>query len=288
MLVDDQANQGSAPQPPDSFSPDRLAYVLYTSGSTGRPKGVMATHRAAVNRFAWMWEAFPFAPGEVACLKTTLSFVDAVWEVFGPLLRGVPGVIVPEDVVRDPARFVATLAEAGVTRLVLVPSLLRLLLTECPDLAARLPRLGLWVVSGEALSPDLAQAFHAALPGRTLLNLYGSSEVAADATYQVVPPGAERVAIGRPIANTQVHVLDANLRPVPVGVAGELCVGGAGLARGYWQAPELTSERFVASPFGPGRLYRTGDRARWLADGTLEYLGRLDRQLKLRGQRIEP
>jgi amino acid adenylation domain-containing protein len=264
---------------------DQLAYVLYTSGSSGRPKGVEGTHRGALNRFAWMWEAFPFAPGEVACLKTTPSFVDAVWEAFGPLLRGVPSVIVPETVVQDPTRFVATLAEAGVTRLVLVPSLLGMLLDTYPDLGQRLPRLGLWVLSGEALTPELARRFHAALPGRTLLNLYGSSEVAADATYQVVAPGMETVPIGRPIANMQVQVMDAAMRRVPVGVAGELCVGGVGLARGYWNQPELTAERFVTTPFG--RLYRTGDRGRWLSDGTLEYLGRLDRQVKLRGQRIE-
>ncbi|MET0398037.1 MAG: AMP-binding protein, partial [Longimicrobiaceae bacterium] len=186
------------------------------------------------------------------------------------------------------------LARHGVTRIVLVPSLLHALLDAHPDLAGRCPRLRLVVTSGEALPPELARRFAAALPGATLLNLYGSSEVAADSTHHALgAAGAaaeERVAIGRPIWNTRVYVADAAMQPLPAGAAGELYVAGHGLARGYMGNPAATAERFVPDPFAPApgeRMYRTGDRARWTAGGELEYLGRADRQVKVRGFRIE-
>jgi len=268
------------------------AYVIYTSGSTGHPKGVAAPHRAAINRFHWMWQAYPFAPGEVCCQKTALSFVDSVWEIFGPLLRGVPVVVIPDEVLTDPPRFVEALAEAGVTRLVLVPSLLRLLLHAAPDLRERAPRLTFWVSSGEALPAGLCRRFRELLPGCTLLNLYGSSEVAADATcYDTCDwDGAAAVPIGRPIANTRVYILDEARRQVPLGAVGELYIGGAGLAHGYLGRPDLTAERFVPDPFAgdpAARLYKTGDLARYRPDGVVEYHGRDDHQVKIRGRRIE-
>jgi amino acid adenylation domain-containing protein len=269
--------------------PYDVAYVMYTSGSTGWPKGVEGTHRGAVNRFAWMWDAYPFAPGEIACQRTSLSFVDSVWELFGPLLQGVPTVLVSDEVATDQHRFVELLQEQRVSRIVLVPSLLEMLLDTTQDLSERLPALRLWVTSGEAISVDLARRFRAAIPHATLLNLYGSSEVSADVTsYEVMGDEVSRIPIGRPITNLQVYVLDTARQPVPFDVPGELYVGGLGLARGYLDDPDLTAARFVADPFSPGRLlFRTGDLGLLRPDAKLDLLGRLDEQVKIRGIRIE-
>ena len=275
---------------------DNVAYVIYTSGSTGKPKGVLGLHRGAVNRFQWMWQTYPFKGEEVCCQKTSLNFVDSVWEIFGPLLQGIPAIIVSDRILKDPHQFVETLANNKVTRLVLVPSLLRLLLDTFADLQKRLPNLKFWVTSGEALSVDLLQQFRQILPDSMLLNLYGSSEVSADVTcYSSSPQDRtnSHVSIGRAIANTQIYVLDKNLQPVPIGVPGELYVGGAGLARGYLNRPELTSEKFISNPLAiahrkqTAKLYKTGDLVRYLPDGNLEFLGRIDNQVKIRGFRIE-
>jgi amino acid adenylation domain-containing protein len=278
--------------PADGTSED-LAYIIYTSGSTEVPKGVEGSHRAAVNRFEWMWRTYPFSTEDICCQKTALGFVDAVWEVFGPLLGGACSVIVPDECVYDLAQFVALLARHSVTRIVLVPSFLRMLLDAVPDLATTLPRLRLWSVSGEILSLDLARRFRAALPDATLLNIYGSSEVTADVTcYEVSrTEGLTSVPIGKPISNVQIYVLDDRKNLVPPLVAGEIHVRGECLARGYWKMPELTSQRFIENPYSPDRsrrIFATGDLGRILADGTIEYLGRLDTQIKLRGVRIEP
>lgn len=292
LLVDEEAGGEETGNPDSRVQPDDPAYIIYTSGSTGNPKGVVGLHRGAVNRFSWMWKEYPFEPGEVCCQKTSLGFVDSVWEVFGPTLAGIETVLVPEETVRDVSLFIDHLSERNVTRLVLVPSLLRAILEMETDLRRLLPRLKLWVSSGEALSRDLAGLFRERLPDATLLNLYGSSEASADATCFDTREGESLsfVPIGRPIANTKVYLLDSALRPVPVGVPGELYVGGEGLARGYWNRPGLTAEKFLPNPFGgdPGeRLYRTGDLARYLPDGNLEYVGRADHQVKIRGHRVE-
>lgn len=284
--------QENRENPPNAVTSENAAHLIYTSGSTGRPKGVMSAHRASVNRFAWMWREYGFMPNDVCCQKTSLSFVDSIWEIFGPLLKGVPLVIIPDDVVKDPNRFVAALAENKVTRLVLVPSLLRLLLESSENLAQRLVSLRYCVCSGETLPVELAAEFRKQLPDATLINLYGSSEVAADVTCFEVK-GAEglgSVPIGQPIANTQVFVLDSHFQPSAIGIPGEIFVGGEGLARGYLQRPEMTAERFIPDPFSqhPGaRLFRTGDLGRYLADGNIEYRGRRDHQVKIRGFRIE-
>ena len=283
---------GSRDMPLAPTPGSELAYVIYTSGSTGDPKGVMGTHRGCMNRFEWMYRGWPFRTGEVCCQKTALGFVDSIWEMFGPLLAGVTVVIADDDDVLDPARLLALLVEAGVTRLVLVPTLLSALLDHAPDLGAGLPRLRHWTTSGEYLSADLAARFGQACPGAVLLNLYGSSEVAADATWHEVrePHDNQPVPIGRPISNTQIYILDSHFNPVPIGVKGQIYVGGDCLAAGYWRRPDLTAERFVPNPFDleSSRLFATGDLGRFLADGNVEYLGRLDHQVKIRGYRIEP
>ena len=282
----------SSENPGDTLTPDNTAYAIYTSGSTGNPKGVLGTHRGAINRFSWMWDAYPFEADEVSCQKTSLGFVDSIWEIFGPLLHGVKTVIVPDDVLKNPPALIECLAAQKVTRLVLVPSLLRAILETCPDPQHRLPLLKYWICSGEALSLELAQKFAESMPGATLLNLYGSSEIAADSTFYRVErnDALACVPIGRPIANTQIYILDRNLQPVPVRVAGDLYVGGDGLARGYLDRADLTADKFIPDPFSrnpKARLYKTGDLARYLPDGNIEYLGRTDSQVKMRGFRIE-
>lgn len=288
----DRSSADQSDNPVSGVGPDHLAYAMYTSGSTGRPKGVLGTHRAMLNRFHWMWQAYAFRAGEVCCQKTALSFVDSIWELFGPLLAGVPTHILDDAVARDPRLLIDALRAHKVSRIVLVPSLLRAMLDTDVDLAAQLPDLRLWVASGEALPRELVERFHEHVPDRVLLNLYGSSEVAADATWHDSRSDAAdaTVAIGRPLANVQAYVLDGRQQLVPVGVPGELYIGGAGLARGYLHRPDLTAERFVPNGFGNGRgarLYRTGDLARYRADGTLEFLGRVDHQIKVRGFRVE-
>ncbi len=278
--------------PSRSIGSGERAYVIYTSGSTGTPKGIEGTHRASMNRFYWMWRTYPFKAGEVCCQKTNLGFVDSIWEIFGPLLAGVPNVIIPHETARDPEEMLQLLAREHVTRIVLVPSLLRTLLDRAPNLQRRVPDLKLWTCSGEVLPADLAKRFREGFPDAKLLNIYGSSEVAADVTCHQVAKGelASSVAIGKPISNTQIYLVDESGDPVPIGMRGQIFVGGDNLARGYLNRPELTAERFVSNWLAPDRsprLYRTGDLGRFRWDGEIEYLGRVDSQVKLRGLRIE-
>jgi amino acid adenylation domain-containing protein len=281
------AESGGQPRRPSS-APASLAAVIYTSGSTGRPKGVALEHRAVLNRLSWMWEAFPFGDGEVSPQKTSTSFVDSLWELLGPLLRGVPTVLIPDDDARDPSRLVAALAAAGATRVLLVPSLLRAMLDAAPDLGARLPSLALWVSSGEPLSGDLARRVLEAVPGGRLVNVYGMSEYFDATAHEIARDRPASGSVGRPIANARVYVLDRYGNAVPTGVTGEVHVAGAGLARGYFGRPELTAERFAADPFVAGeRMYRTGDLGRLLPDGAIELVGRGDHQVKVRGVRVE-
>ncbi|HYP26492.1 MAG TPA: amino acid adenylation domain-containing protein [Blastocatellia bacterium] len=271
---------------------DNPAYVIYTSGSTGTPKGVVGLHRGAINRFEWMWETYPFEAGEACCQKTSLNFLDSLWEFFGPTLRGIRLVIIPDEQVKDPHLLIETLSENGITRLVVVPSLLRVILDSRADLQGALPRLKYLVTSGEALPAELLQRFRQQMPESLLLNLYGMSEASADSTCYDSSKGepVATVPIGRPIFNTRAYLLNTYFEPVPVGVPGDLYVGGVGLARGYLNRPDLTAEKFIPDPFGdqPGaRLYRTGDLARFLRDGQIEFVGRADHQVKIRGFRVE-
>jgi amino acid adenylation domain-containing protein len=291
-LDTDAAVIASAPRSalPPPTRPHALAYVIYTSGSTARPKGVAVEHAQILNRLAWMWKAYPFAPGEVACQKTALSFVDSIWELFGGLLQNVPTAIIRDEVVRDAAGVVDELARTRVSRIWVVPSYLRALLDVRGDLGGALPALRFWVTSGEPLSAELEQRFRRAHPGATLHNVYGTSEI-WDATW--FDPTLERGAyvrppIGRPIANVRTYVLDRHREPCPIGTYGELYVGGVGVARGYLGATD--DERFVPDLFSRPvtRLYATGDRARYLWDGNIELAGRADDQVKIRGHRVEP
>jgi amino acid adenylation domain-containing protein len=285
--------QQSDQNPVGGVTAENAAYVLYTSGSTGRPKGIVGTHRALVNVFAWMWQTYPFAPQEMYCQKASISYVDALEELLEPLLQGRQTVLIPDAVLQDLPAFVRALAVHRVTRLFVVPSLLRAVLDVCEELACRLPDLTLYVVAGEVLSGALTQCFLERMPYSRLLHRYGASEVTSDVTWYDTHAGAPEVAnvpIGRPMTNVQLYLLDRYLQPVPVGVPGELHVGGASLSRGYLNRPELTAEQFIPHPFSaePGaRLYKTGDLACYLPDGNIAYLGRLDQQVKLRGMRIE-
>ncbi|MDZ8030972.1 amino acid adenylation domain-containing protein [Nostoc sp. DedSLP04] len=287
----DEIARESQENPINISSSDNLAYIIYTSGSTGTPKGVLGNHRGTVNGLHWLWKTYPFNPEEVCCQKTAISFIDSVWEIFAPLLQGIPIVIINNATLLDPQLFIEALAHHKVTRIILVPSLLRLLLDNYHHLTNKLSQLKLWITSGEALSVNLAKSFRELIPFAGLINLYGSSEVSANATYydtSLLSDQANSVPIGRPIDNTQVYVLDRNLQLTPVGVVGELYIGGDGLAKGYLHRLELTAERFIDNPFVLGnKLYKTGDFARYLNDGNIEYWGRHDEQVKIRGFRVE-
>jgi amino acid adenylation domain-containing protein len=279
---------GCPTTPPErTATPDNLAYVIYTSGSSGRPKGVMNAHRGIVNRIAWMQHAYRLTPADRVLQKTPFGFDVSVWEFFWPLAFGATLVIARPGGHQEPAYLAELIERAGITITHFVPSMLQAFL-EAADLS-RCHTLRDTICSGEALPVETQNRFLQQLPGR-LHNLYGPTEAAVDVSAWPcrLEPDATQVPIGRPIHNIALHVLDRRLEPVPIGVAGELHIGGVGLARGYLGRPGLTAERFVPSPFGSGeRLYRTGDLARWRGDGTLDYLGRIDHQVKIRGFRIE-
>ncbi|MEF9386894.1 non-ribosomal peptide synthase/polyketide synthase [Ralstonia solanacearum species complex bacterium KE056] len=274
----------------EGLEPRHLAYVIYTSGSTGRPKGVMNEHRGVVNRLWWAQQTYRLDASDRVLQKTPFGFDVSVWELFWPLLAGARLVMARPEGHKDPAYLAATIEQAGITTLHFVPSMLQLFLDQVE--AGRCQGLRRILCSGEALPHVLQQRGLARFPQSELHNLYGPTEAAIDVTFwrcnAESHPGI--VPIGRPIANTQIYVLDVHQQPVPLGVTGEIYIGGIGVARGYLNRPELTAERFVANPFhgeGRERMYRTGDLGRWLPDGSLEYQGRSDAQVKLRGFRIE-
>ncbi|MFJ7984098.1 amino acid adenylation domain-containing protein [Streptomyces sp. NPDC096351] len=273
--------------------PHHPAYVIFTSGSTGRPKGVMVEHRAIVNRLEWMQHAYGLGSTDRVLQKTPTGFDVSVWELFWPLAQGTPLVIARPEGHKDPEYLAELIREQRVSVLHFVPSMLRAFLDGVD--AATCPSLRVVACSGEALPADLVTRFHASAGDRAIAleNLYGPTEAAVDVTAASCPPGEAKGAsasIGSPVWNTRVHVLDERLRPVPVGVPGELYLAGVQLARGYLSRPDLTAERFVADPYGPAgsRMYRTGDLVTRRHDGALDYLGRTDDQVKLRGLRIEP
>ncbi|MEU9133425.1 amino acid adenylation domain-containing protein [Kitasatospora sp. NPDC048540] len=278
-----------ATDPVTGVTADHLAYVIHTSGSTGRPKGVAVSHRGIANRVAWTVHTHGLGPADRVLQKTSLSFDAAGWEFFGPLSSGGTVVMAPVGVERDPAEMVRTVARERISVLQLVPSVLRLLVDEpgWADCTA----IRLVFSAGEPLHAELCQRLLARADVQ-IWNTYGPTECSIDVTAQHVDPQqlTGPILIGRPITGIRLLVLDGNGALAPLGIPGELHVGGAGVARGYVNRPDLTADRFVPDPYGPpgARLYRTGDQVRWRADGTLEYLGRLDGQVKVNGVRIEP
>ncbi|GJG95403.1 non-ribosomal peptide synthetase [Cupriavidus pauculus] len=280
---------GGDTNPAPALSPEHLAYVIYTSGSTGRPKGAGNRHGALFNRLWWMQRQYRLDSADTVLQKTPFSFDVSVWEFFWPLMTGAQLALAAPGDHRDPQRIAALIAHHRITTLHFVPSMLQAFVAD-DSIAASCSSLRHIVCSGEALPADLARRAMTLLPHAGLHNLYGPTEAAIDVTHWTCRDDAgHSVPIGRPIANVSAYVLDAALHPVPTGVAGELYLGGAGLGRGYLGRAALTSERFVADPHSQHgeRLYRTGDLARRRDDGQIEYLGRLDHQVKIRGLRIE-
>ena len=275
--------------PVNRAAPENVAYVIYTSGSTGRPKGVMNEHRGIVNRLIWMQEEYRLTPTDRVLQKTPFSFDVSVWEFFWPLQVGASLVLAKPGGHKDSTYLTKLIIDQGITTLHFVPSMLRIFLEE--DGVEECNGIKRVICSGEALPYDLQKRFFEKLDTE-LHNLYGPTEAAVDVTYWACRPNSERnsVPIGYPIANTQMYILDHNLSPVPIGCSGELHIGGIQVARGYLNRPELTAEKFIPDPFSAAsnaRLYKTGDLARYLPDGSIEYLGRIDFQVKIRGLRVE-
>jgi amino acid adenylation domain-containing protein/FkbM family methyltransferase len=274
---------------PLPLRPEHPAYVIYTSGSTGAPKGVVNTHEALVNRLLWMQDAYRLDETDSVLQKTPCGFDVSVWEFMWPLVAGARLVMAAPGGHRDPGYLVETIVGQAITTVHFVPSMLRAFLQH-PQ-CGRCTGLRRVICSGEALPGDLQERFFERLPGVELHNLYGPTEAAIDVTAWACRPedAAAPPPIGRPIRNTRMYVLDHRFGPVPVGLPGELYIAGLPLARGYFNRRGLTAERFVPDPFRPGaRMYRTGDLARWRPNGALDFLGRRDQQIKLRGHRIEP
>jgi amino acid adenylation domain-containing protein len=272
-------------------SASNIAYVIYTSGSTGQPKGVMIPHSGICNLMLWMQRKYRLGEADVLLQKTPFGFDASVWEFFAPLIAGANLVMARPGGHLDPAYLAATITAYRVSILKIVPSQLRMLLEE-PAFWRCAPPLMHVYSGGEPLTAELCDAFCARLPQVALHNLYGPTETSIDATTwdcarDGIPPV---IPIGKPIGNTRVYIVGSRNQLCPIGVPGELLVGGIGVARGYLNRPDLTAEKFISDPFcsEPGaRVYRTGDLARYLADGNIEYLGRIDNQVKLRGYRIE-
>ncbi|EPB6903118.1 enterobactin non-ribosomal peptide synthetase EntF [Klebsiella pneumoniae] len=274
--------------------PDHTAYIIFTSGSTGRPKGVMVGQTAIVNRLLWMQDRYPLSADDVVAQKTPCSFDVSVWEFWWPFIAGAQLVMAEPEAHRDPQAMQQFFARYGVTTTHFVPSMLAAFVASLDaDSVAACRTLRRVFCSGEALPTELCREWER-LTGAPLHNLYGPTEAAVDVSWypacgpELAAVTGSSVPIGWPVWNTGLRILDAAMRPVPPGVAGDLYLTGIQLAQGYLGRPELTASRFIADPFAPGeRMYRTGDVARWLTNGAVEYLGRSDDQLKIRGQRIE-
>ncbi|SCF49123.1 amino acid adenylation domain-containing protein [Micromonospora matsumotoense] len=269
------------PPAPVRVDPRHPAYVIFTSGSTGRPKGVVNSHEGIVNRLRWMRDRCRSGVGDRVLQKTPFTFDVSVWEFFWPLVTGATLVVARPGGHQDPAYLAELIRTERITTAHFVPSMLEAFLPHAASCAG-LTRV---LCSGEALPQGVQDRFFELLPGVELHNLYGPTEAAVEVTAARCQAG-HPVTIGGPVPNTRTYVLDARMRPVPVGVAGELYLAGVQVARGYAGRPGLTAERFVACPFG-GRMYRTGDLVRWTSGGELEYLGRTDDQVKIRGMRVE-
>jgi tyrocidine synthetase-3 len=266
-----------------------LAFVCFTSGSTGSPKGVLCTHESVVNRLQWFQQQFPYAPGDVACLRARLSFVISAWELFAPLMAGVTLVLLPSS--KEPVPLLRVLREQCITHVGLIPSLAAILVEHYRDELARLAAVRIIEIGGEPSSSRLVAQLTEALPSARIINRYGSTEMVAVIFYSpsVWDARGGRIPVGRPIANVQVHIVNSDFESSPEDMVGELCLAGAGLSWGYLNDPVGTATRFVPNPFGAEagqRLYRTGDLAKVQAN--IELIGRIDFQIKIAGFRIEP
>ncbi|MEO7360915.1 MAG: amino acid adenylation domain-containing protein, partial [Gemmatimonadaceae bacterium] len=293
VLLDDPATFAGQP----TTAPERVhdaadaAYMIYTSGSTGRPKGALNAHSGIVNRLLWMQDEYHLTAADVVLQKTPFSFDVSVWEFFWPLITGAQLYMADPGGHRDTGYLADIIGARKITVCHFVPSMLRAFLANAAS--AKCASLREVMASGEALAPDLVAVFYATLPSTRLHNLYGPTECAVDVSFWPCPPSPlapASIPIGRPVANTQLYVLDRLMQPVPIGVPGELYLAGRQVGLGYHGRADLTAERFVRDPFAKAdgaRMYRTGDRARWRPDGNVEYLGRLDFQVKVRGFRIE-
>lgn len=266
------------------------AYLIFTSGSSGVPKGILGTHQGILNRLHWAWEKYPFSNNDICCHQASVMFVDAIAEMFAPLLRGIPAYIFPEEMILDPVLFVRKLAEYQITRLLLIPSLLNIIIDASKKINETLPHLTYWMTSGEVLAPSLCKKFFEYFGSKTLINIYGSSEVAADATYHEMQTTTidDAISIGIPLSNTQVYVLDHNMKPLLPGMPGEIYISGLGVANGYLD-DSMTHNTFFSDPYVKTnqRMYRTGDYGYYHPHGLLQILGRQDHQIKIRGMRIE-
>ncbi|WP_313559736.1 non-ribosomal peptide synthetase, partial [Ruminiclostridium cellobioparum] len=287
--------EGDGSNPEIINKPDDLAYVLYTSGSTGRPKGVMIEHRSIINRLHWMQRKYPLGEGDAILQKTPYSFDVSVWELLGWSFAGARVCLLEPGEEKDPAAIIEAVEKNRITTIHFVPSMLNIFLNYVEELESvdRLKSLKQVFVGGEALSVRQVNTFNRMIyegNGTKLHNLYGPTEAAVDVSSFDCPTSGEleTVPIGRPIDNIRLYILNKDNRLQPVGVPGELCISGVGVGRGYLNREELTKEKFVEDPFKPGeKMYRTGDLAKWMPDGNIEYLGRMDNQVKIRGYRIE-
>jgi amino acid adenylation domain-containing protein len=288
-LASDPLLGGPFPNPNSPARGDNVAYVMYTSGSTGIPKGVVVLHRGVCNYLLWRLSYFPLTQDDRVLQKTSFGFVDSIWELFEPLMVGAQLIMAEPDRHNDPAYLVQFINDQQITAADLIPSMLQMVL-EVPNVE-QCHTLRRVTTGSETVTHDLQTRFFKRLQA-DLYNLYGPTEASIASTCWKCEPANENqiVPIGRPIANTQIYLLDQYLQPVPSGLPGEIHIGGIGLARGYLNKPELTAEKFIAHPFGnepEARLYKTGDLARYLPDGNLDFLGRADNQVKIRGYRIE-
>src|SRR5262249_28915535 len=293
IVTDSDSNIIETPpsrRPDISVDLENLAYVIFTSGSTGIPKGVMISHAALANHMLWMQDAYRLTNGDRFLHKTPISFDPSLFELLWPLMSGATLVIAPPKAHRDPDQLVRILNAGRITAAYFVGSMLNAFLDASGVEQCRALRL--LFSGGEKLATPVHDKVFARLPGVALHNLYGPTEATIDITAWpcAVERAYDTVPVGRPVHNTQVHILDAEVRPLPIGAIGHLYVGGAQLARGYLARPDLTAESFLPDPLAesPGaRLYRTGDRARYRSDGSIELIGRVDDQVKIRGTRIE-
>ncbi|HSX58778.1 MAG TPA: amino acid adenylation domain-containing protein, partial [Tahibacter sp.] len=291
QAIDVSADDDGDAAPAVATASTQLAYLIYTSGSTGLPKGVMVEHRSVVNRLVWMLHHFPIEADDAVLQKTALGFDVSVWEIFVPLICGARLVLADSGAQADPERLARILRERRITVVHFVPSMLHLFLAQLRG--AVFPDLHHVICSGEELPRVVVEDFQHRLPRTALYNLYGPTEASIEVSWHrcELDHGAPRVPIGRPIDNCRLYVLDRHHRLLPPGVTGELFIGGTPVARGYFRRPALTSERFLPDPLtrdANARMYKTGDQARWLPNGEVDFLGRNDAQIKLRGFRIEP